>query len=206
MRRLVLIANLALMLAGTGALAEQQSAREIVTELASIGRASVNDFPALITESLVISADKDFRAKAAWRSPITSYLVTSAMPRSNRVSARLQRVYVAAHLDALLSHAQILAVALETYYVGRGCYGVKAAADKLFGKTLLELSSAEQLTLVILSKAPSRYLTDTAKLKAVLADLAMDLAERGHLAEVDLHEIITADAPAFTQSGYCESG
>ena len=52
---------------------------------------------------------------------------------------------------------EILTMYLNTIYLGKGCYGVKTAAEYYFGKDVSELSLAECASLIAITNNPSLY-------------------------------------------------
>lgn len=70
---------------------------------------------------------------------------------------KLKEILLAIRLERQLTKDQILSLYLNHIYLGSGAYGVAAAAEEYFGKTVDQLSLAEAALLAGLPQAPSRY-------------------------------------------------
>lgn len=70
---------------------------------------------------------------------------------------KLQEVYVTLRMEGELSKEEILATYLNVIFFGQRSYGVAAAAETYFGKSLDRLSIAEAATLAGIIQVPSRY-------------------------------------------------
>ena len=70
---------------------------------------------------------------------------------------KLREALAALRLEQRLSKSEILTQYLNTVYLGRGAYGMSAAARVYFDKSLSELGLAETALLAGLIQAPSRY-------------------------------------------------
>jgi penicillin-binding protein 1A len=83
------------------------------------------------------------------------------------VRRKLQEVFVTYRMENEFSKEQILDTYLNVIFFGQRSYGVAAAAEVYFGKSLNELSVAEVATLAGLPQAPSRYNPVTSPDRAV---------------------------------------
>ncbi len=70
---------------------------------------------------------------------------------------KLSEILLALKIEQELSKEEILALYLNKIYLGHRAYGVVAAAQVYYGKSLDELTSAEIAMIAGLPKAPSRY-------------------------------------------------
>lgn len=70
---------------------------------------------------------------------------------------KLKEAILAYRIDKAFSKDEILYLYLNQIYLGNGAYGVEAAAENYFGKTIHELNLAECAMLAGLPQAPSRY-------------------------------------------------
>ncbi|HTP39828.1 MAG TPA: penicillin-binding protein 1A [Steroidobacteraceae bacterium] len=70
---------------------------------------------------------------------------------------KLSELFVTLRMEHEFSKEQILGLYLNVIFFGQRSYGVAAAAEAYFGKSLDELSVAEIATLAGLPQAPSRY-------------------------------------------------
>lgn len=70
---------------------------------------------------------------------------------------KIQEFLIALQLEQKFSKEQIIALYLNKVYLGKGNYGIDAAARYYFGKTAEELDTFESAILAGMLKAPSRY-------------------------------------------------
>tara|TARA_B100000902_G_C27310787_1_gene918252 strand:- start:131 stop:2527 length:2397 start_codon:yes stop_codon:yes gene_type:complete len=73
------------------------------------------------------------------------------------LSRKVKEALLAIKIDAALSKSRILELYLNQIYLGYGTYGVAAASNRYFKKSLEELDLSEVSFLAALPKAPSRY-------------------------------------------------
>ena len=91
-------------------------------------------------------------------STITQQLIKNLLDDNEQTFTRkLKEIIFAVKLERSLSKEKILELYLNEIYLGRGAYGVVAASEKYFGKTLNELDIEEMALLAALPKAPSNY-------------------------------------------------
>ena len=78
---------------------------------------------------------------------------------SNEVSfgRKIREILLALRIEATLSKDEILELYLNEIYLGRGSYGVAAAALNYFNRSLPELTIAQAAYLAALPKAPNNY-------------------------------------------------
>ncbi|MGH8210603.1 MAG: penicillin-binding protein 1A [Steroidobacteraceae bacterium] len=70
---------------------------------------------------------------------------------------KLQETFVTYEMEHEFSKQEIFGLYLNVIFFGQRAYGVAAAAETFFGKTLDQLTVAEAATIAGLPKAPSRY-------------------------------------------------
>lgn len=70
---------------------------------------------------------------------------------------KLQEVFVTYRMERDFTKQEILATYLNVIFFGQRSYGVAAAAETYFGKTLSQLSVSEAATLAGIIQVPSRY-------------------------------------------------
>src|ERR1700744_4465464 len=73
------------------------------------------------------------------------------------VRRKLQETFVTYEMEHEFSKQEILGLYLNVIFLGQRAYGVAAAAETFFGKTLDQLTVAEAATIAGLPKAPSAY-------------------------------------------------
>lgn len=70
---------------------------------------------------------------------------------------KLKEVYLSFWLEARLTKRQILKLYLDRAYMGGGAFGVEAAAQFYFGKSVRDINMAEAALMAGLYKAPTKY-------------------------------------------------
>jgi penicillin-binding protein 1A len=91
-------------------------------------------------------------------STITQQVVKSLLLSPERSFARkIREAILAYRIEKYLSKEEILFLYLNQIYLGHGAYGVAAAAESYFAKTVEDLNIAESAVLAGLPQAPSRY-------------------------------------------------
>lgn len=91
-------------------------------------------------------------------STITQQLVrTTLIQNEPTVRRKLREIFLSVTLEDELSKEEILELYLNTVFLGQRAYGVAAAAEVYFGKTLTDLSIAEAALLAGIPQRPSSY-------------------------------------------------
>lgn len=91
-------------------------------------------------------------------STITQQLAKNLFLSSERTLERkVKEAFLALWLEANLSKKEILQLYLDRSYLGGGTFGVAAAADFYFDKSVKDLTLAESAMIAGLFKAPARY-------------------------------------------------
>lgn len=89
-------------------------------------------------------------------STITQQYVKNAFLGTERtVSRKMHELIISSKMAREWSKDDILAAYLNTIYFGRGAYGIEAAAQVYFGKSVSDLSVAEGAVLAALIRTPS---------------------------------------------------
>jgi penicillin-binding protein 1A len=103
---------------------------------------------------------KDVQARrfAEGASTLTQQLAKTLFltPRKTLVR-KLKEAILALQLERRYTKAELLTLYLNQVYFGSGAYGVAAAAETFFGKSLEELDLGECALIAGMPKAPSRY-------------------------------------------------
>jgi penicillin-binding protein 1A len=157
---------------------------EIIAEFARERRVFVpiDEVPDLVKRAFISAEDKNFyahpgvdalaigkavarfamarasgqSAQLAGASGITQQVVKNFLVGDERsVERKMREAILAVRVDSTLSKDQILELYLNDIYLGARAYGVVAAAQNYFGKTLEELEPQEAAYLAALPKAPS---------------------------------------------------
>jgi len=95
-------------------------------------------------------------------STITMQLARNLWPedisgRDKSLRRKLREARVAREIEATYSKDKILELYLNQIDLGNRAYGVEAASQRYFGKSVRDLNVAEAATLAAIPKAPSRY-------------------------------------------------
>lgn len=91
-------------------------------------------------------------------SSITQQLAKNLFLSNERTLERkVKEAFLAVWLECNLSKKEILQLYLDRSYMGGGTFGIEAAADFYFGKSVKDLNLAEAAMLAGLFKAPTKY-------------------------------------------------
>ena len=91
-------------------------------------------------------------------STITQQLVKNDTgDKSVTVQRKVAEIFRAQYAEKLYEKETIMEYYLNTIYFGRGCYGVKSAAEEYYGKELQSLTVAECASLIGITNNPSLY-------------------------------------------------
>ncbi len=140
--------------------------------------APAEDIPALVKEAFISAEDKNFYRHAGYdpmgmiaaaadaargrglrgASTITQQVMKNFLLSSDRSAERkVKEIILASRLEETLGKEDILELYLNEIFLGQNSYGVAAAAQTYFNKTLADLTLEEAAYLAILPKAPSDY-------------------------------------------------
>jgi len=91
-------------------------------------------------------------------STITQQLVKNDTgEKSVTVQRKVAEIFRAQYAEKLYEKDTIMEYYLNSIYFGRGCYGIKTAAEEYFGKELQSLTIAECASLIGITNNPSLY-------------------------------------------------
>ncbi|HUU50484.1 MAG TPA: PBP1A family penicillin-binding protein [Nitrospinota bacterium] len=91
-------------------------------------------------------------------STITQQLVRSLFfNREKKLSRKIKEILLAIKLERKISKDKILELYLNQIYFGHGAYGIEAASQAYFGKSVDEIDLQESALLAGLPQAPSAY-------------------------------------------------
>jgi penicillin-binding protein 1A len=139
-----------------------------------------NEIPSLIKHAFISAEDKNFYNHPGYDlRGILSALVDAVQSRgkrirgastitqqvmknflldgSRRAERKVKEIILATRIEGSLSKEQILELYLNEIFLGQNSYGVTAASQTYFNKTLGELAPNEAAFLAALPKAPSDY-------------------------------------------------
>ena len=149
-----------------------------------------DELPPRLVEAYISAEDKDFFrhggidlqgiVRAAWTNlwssgrPKGASTITQQVAKNLLLNGevsyvrKLKEAILARRIEAAFTKQQILELYLNQIFLGRNSYGVEAAAQSYFGKSVADLDLAQDAYLAILPKAPSTY-SPTAHLDRALA-------------------------------------
>jgi penicillin-binding protein 1A len=139
-----------------------------------------NEIPDLIKNAFISAEDKNFYEHPGYdirgilaalvdavrsrgkrirgASTITQQVMKNfLLDRSRRAERKVKEIILATRIERSLSKEQILELYLNEIFLGQNSYGVTAASQTYFNKTLDELAPHEAAFLAALPKAPSDY-------------------------------------------------
>jgi penicillin-binding protein 1A len=137
-----------------------------------------NEIPELVKQAFISAEDKNFYKHKGYdplgilkaifdaarggrlrgASTITQQVMKNFLLSNTRSAERkIKELILASRIEKTLSKDKILELYLNEIFLGQNSYGVSAASQTYFNKTLEELSLAEAAYLAILPKAPSNY-------------------------------------------------
>ena len=140
----------------------------------------IDDIPALVKDAFIAAEDRNFYvhtgfdgraiAAAAYEavatrgqtvrgaSTITQQVMKNFLLSGDRTGERkIKEIILATRVEQTLDKDQILELYLNEIFLGQNSYGVTAAAQSYFNKTLDELDLHEAAFLAALPQAPSEY-------------------------------------------------
>ncbi len=137
------------------------------------------DFPKLLVQSYLAAEDKTFFTHGGIDYPGIASAVFSNITRSGRpvgastitqqvakillltnelsYTRKIKEALLARRIESALTKQQILSLYLNEIALGRQAFGVEAAAQAYFGKSVDQLALHEMAFLAILPKAPEKY-------------------------------------------------
>ncbi|UWQ20227.1 penicillin-binding protein 1A [Jannaschia sp. W003] len=140
--------------------------------------APAEEIPALVKEAFISAEDKNFYVHAGYdpvgmvkaavdaarggrlrgASTITQQVMKNFLLSSDRSAERkVKEIILASRIEETLDKEGILELYLNEIFLGQNSFGVAAAAQTYFNKSLDELTIGEAAYLAILPKAPSNY-------------------------------------------------
>jgi penicillin-binding protein 1A len=138
------------------------------------------DIPDMVKQAFISAEDKNFYSHKGYdargiaaaaveavrsrgdnvrgASTITQQVMKNFLLSGDRKAARkIKEIILATRLEETLSKDQILELYLNEIFLGQNSYGVTAAAQSYFNKTLGELAPHEAATLASMPKAPGKF-------------------------------------------------
>lgn len=119
-------------------------------------------------------------------SSITQQLAKNLFLSNQRTLERkIKEAFLAVWLEFHLSKREILGLYLDRAYMGGGTFGVQAASEFYFGKSVRDLSLADAAMLAGLFKAPTKYAPhiNLPAARARANDVLSNMVDAGYLTE-----------------------
>lgn len=126
-------------------------------------------------------------------STITMQLARNAFLNADKtLDRKLKETLLAIRLEQELSKEEILELYLNKIYLGKSAYGIAAAAETYYGKTLDQLTLAQTAMIAGLPKAPSRYNPIVNPKRALMRRnyILQRMLEFGHISQAEYKEAI----------------
>ncbi|CUH69582.1 Penicillin-binding protein 1A [Thalassovita autumnalis] len=102
-----------------------------------------------------------------------------------RIERKIKEIILATRVEQTLSKEQILELYMNEIFLGQNSYGVTAAAQTYFNKTLSELSPHEAATLASMPKAPGKFhpVRNKERVLARRNFVLKEMSENGYITE-----------------------
>ncbi|MFA5958134.1 PBP1A family penicillin-binding protein [Hyphomicrobium sp.] len=123
-------------------------------------------------------------------STLTQQLAKNLFLSSERsVQRKIKELFLSFLLESRYSKREILKLYFDRAYMGGGTFGVEAASQYYFGKSVRDISMAEAAVLAGLFKAPSKYspLVDLSASRARTNQVLDNLVEAGYYTAGQVH-------------------
>ena len=123
-------------------------------------------------------------------SSLTQQLAKNLFLSSERsIQRKIREVYLALWLESHLTKREILKLYLDRAYLGGGTFGVEAASQFYFGKSVRDINLPEAAVLAGLFKAPTKYAphSNPTELRARTNQVLTNLVEAGFMTEGQVH-------------------
>jgi penicillin-binding protein 1A len=136
-------------------------------------------------------------------SSITQQLAKNLFLSNERTLIRkIKEAYLALWLEGHLNKRQILQLYLDRMYMGGGTFGVQAAAEFYFGKSVRDVSLAEAAMMAGLFKAPTKYAphVNLPAARARANDILQNMVDAGYLTEGQIYAAMRNPATPVARS------
>ena len=136
-------------------------------------------------------------------STITQQLAKNLFLSNERtVERKVKEAFLAVWLEFHLTKKQILELYLDRAYMGGGTFGVQAASDFYFGKSVRDVTLAESAMLAGLFKAPTKFAPhiNLPAARARAADVLSNLVDAGFMTQSQVFGALRAPATAVDRS------
>ena len=179
--------------------------------------APIDTIPVLVKQAFVSAEDKNFYSHEGYdlrgiaaavieavrtrgatvrgASTITQQVMKNFLLSGDRqIERKIKEIILASRIEDTLSKDKILELYLNEIFLGQNSYGVAAAAQTYFNKTLDQLAPHEAATLASLPKAPSDYhpVREKTRLLSRRNFVLKEMYENGYLTEAVFESEVNA--------------
>lgn len=203
----------------------------IIDEFAKERRLFVpaEEIPDLVKQAFISAEDKNFYQHAGYdargiaaafveavrsrgqnvrgASTITQQVMKNFLLSGDRqIERKIKEIILATRIEETLDKDSILELYMNEIFLGQNSYGVAAAAQTYFNKTLSELAPHEAATLASMPKAPSQFhpVRRKERLLSRRDFVLKEMKENGYITE-DVYEIEVAKPLLSVQNGDYDS-
>ncbi|WP_264213192.1 penicillin-binding protein 1A [Leisingera thetidis] len=184
-----------------------------------------HEIPDLVKQAFISAEDKNFYSHAGYdargiaaaaieavrsrgenvrgASTITQQVMKNFLLSGDRRAERkIKEIILATRLEETLDKERILELYLNEIFLGQNSYGVTAAAQTYFNKTLGDLAPHEAATLAAMPKAPSDYhpVRQKERLLARRNYVLREMRENGYISR-DVYDVEVAQPLRSVQNG-----
>ena len=123
------------------------------------------------------------------------------------LTRKIKEAFIAVYLENHYTKPEILKLYFDRAYLGGGSYGVEAAAQYYFGKSIREVNLAEAAMLAGMFKAPTRYAphVNLAASRARANEVLSNMVEAGYMSEGQVYGARMNPAKIVERSDYQHS-
>ena len=137
-------------------------------------------------------------------STITQQVTRSLLlSKEKKISRKIREALLAHRIEKALTKREILQIYLNEIYLGKGAYGIEAAARTYFGKAARELTAAESALLAGFVSNPSRYsaVLDTDAPVKRKEFVLQSMLRNGFISEEE-YQTASQELPKFVEQAY----
>jgi len=111
-----------------------------------------------VARAFIVNTTKGWQGRPMGASTITQQVAKNMFVGNEKsVGRKLREAVMAVRLEMQMNKMRLLEIYLNEVYLGRGAYGVAAAARAYFAKDICNLSLEECAFIAALAKAPTNY-------------------------------------------------
>lgn len=135
-------------------------------------------------------------------STITQQLIKNLTDEDDvTIVRKFNEILSALNLEKNYDKNEIIEAYLNTIFLSEGCYGVKTAAEKYFGKDVSDLNVAECACIAAITQYPSRYnpLRNPEKNRQRQLWILEQMLQQGYITEQEYNDAVAYDM-VFTNS------